>query len=250
MNKYDEKEKNDLDNEWHIVEGKKQKSGVFPYKIGNIEYYQNERNQKKILCNNILKYHKCTYGNKCLYAHSLDEQNVDYIKKKAYDIIRSSENINIDLSKDEKLSKIFLQFTKICDDCKNKVCPGGYNCKYGTVDEKYQTCYDDIMTGNCTKENCKLIHLTQKGIKPIIPIVKPKNEIQNKNKKIFLREISTNGTILNDDFFVSLNMNRNFEKQNNYDSDSEGESIESIEKIKEYLEEYDSDENCDSSIFL
>lgn len=242
-NKYSALINNITDDDWTIVEGKKKINYYIP-KINCKQLDQTEKNQKKILCNNILKFKKCTYGNKCMYAHCLEEQNVDPIKKRAYSILRSEGNIDIDLSRDEKLSKVFLQFTKLCNDCKNKVCPGGYNCKYGAIEEKYLICYDDLMSGNCKKNDCTYIHLTNRGIKPIIQNVKPKNEIIFSKKKNYIDMV--NGTVLNDDFFVSLNL----EKRDVSDVDSEGESTESIEKIKEYLDEYDSDENCDESIFV
>ncbi|ARF09321.1 hypothetical protein Catovirus_2_270 [Catovirus CTV1] len=226
---------------WITVETKKNKQFQQISKFSKFDYL--EKNQKKMLCNNILKNKKCTYGNKCMYAHNLEEQNVDFIKKKAYDILNSSENINIDLSKDEKLAKTFLQFTKLCDECKNKVCQGGYNCKYGTIDEKYLICHEDLMNGVCSKTDCKLIHLTKRGIKSIIPSIRPKSDI---NKKRFIREIN-DGMILNDDFFVNLGMTMTGHTD---EIDSDGESAESIEKIKGYLEEYDSDEDCDKSIFI
>lgn len=235
----------DDENNWTFVESKKKQ--VYVPKINNKLFDSSEKNLKKILCNNILKYKKCTYGNKCMYAHSLEEQNVDNIKKRAYDILRSENIMDIDLSKEDKLAKIFLQFTKICPDCKNKVCPGGYNCKYGAMDEKYIICYDDVTLGNCRKENCNYIHLTKRGIKPISHnVIKQPSRIENNFKRNFQLTNISNGTVLNDDFFVSLGLNKN----NSSDVDSDGESMESIEKIKEYLEEYDSDENCDKSIFI
>ncbi len=239
-NKFSILNKNDHDN-WHTVEAKKHK-----FYTKHVDYTL-EKNQKKILCINMLKNGVCTYGNKCMYAHSLDEQNVDYFKKKVYDIIKSDEIINIDLSHDEKLAKIFLQMTKVCIDCKNKMCPGGYNCKYGTVDEKYKICYDDLMTGNCKNNDCNLIHLTKKGIKPIISNIKynaSRSSCSGSYNKKYFQDM-TNCKIINDDFFISLNRDKNI---SNYDSDND--SIESIEKIKEYLNNYDSDENCDESIFI
>lgn len=218
------KNNNDI---WITVKGKKNK---YNYNISK-NFIVHEKNQKKMLCINILKNGECSYGNKCMYAHSLEEQNIDFIKKKAYGIIKSENYINIDLSKDVKLAKVFLQFTKICDDCKNKICSGGYNCKYGTMDEKYLICQEDLMTGMCNKSNCLLIHLTKKGIKPIIPFIKSNienNLIKKKNNSFY---IDKKDLLLN-----------------NIDSDDD--SIETIEKMKKYFDEYDSDDNCEKSIFI
>lgn len=48
---------------------------------------------KKILCNNMIMRGKCNYGNKCNYAHNIEEQNVDMNRKKAYDIIMDNKAI-------------------------------------------------------------------------------------------------------------------------------------------------------------
>src|ERR1700722_17114726 len=69
------------------------------YKTNRYNKYQyfyetDDENMKKILCNNMLIRGKCNYGNKCLYAHNIYEQNVDPIRKKAYDIIMNNKMID------------------------------------------------------------------------------------------------------------------------------------------------------------
>ena len=49
-----------------------------------------------MLCNNFLEGKVCSYGDKCLYAHSIKDQNIDPIKKKAYDIILNEFEYNTD----------------------------------------------------------------------------------------------------------------------------------------------------------
>lgn len=189
--------------------------------------------KKKMLCINIIKNGSCPYGYRCLYAHNLDEQSVDPLKKKAYDIIKScgdpnSHNANIDLSEDDDLAKTFLIYTKVCAECKNKKCTGGYNCKFGTISNEYQLCYNDLMYGSCNNLDCKKKHITKKGILPIVKHKKSKNIKKN---------IESN---------LLLNLNKTF----TYNSESSDESPTSVEKVKKYLDEYDSDEECEESIFL
>lgn len=187
--------------------------------------------RKKMLCINMIKNNSCPYNYKCMYAHNLDEQLVDPLKKKAYDIIKSVDKHNIDLSQDDELARIFMIYTKVCNECKNNKCTGGYNCKYGVVHDDYQVCYNDFMYGSCYNTGCKKIHLTKKGL---LPVTKQREKQKIRDK------------IIGSNFFININKDNNIKSTNN-DSD---ESPISIEKTKKYLNEYDSDENCDDSIFI
>jgi hypothetical protein len=71
-----------------------------------------EKNRKKILCNNILMYGSCGYGDKCMYAHSLSEQNIDSIRKKAYDIIKKIIPYDPKMLKDNYLMETLIILTK------------------------------------------------------------------------------------------------------------------------------------------
>ena len=124
---------------------------------------ENNYNHKKILCQNNLMNGVCTYNDRCQYAHSLTEQKIDIRRKKILDLIDSeniTENIDIQTYKDLNL------FTVLCNDCINKKCSGGYNCKLGAPLEKYLVCYDDLNYGHCTNDKCIKNHLTKKGLKP------------------------------------------------------------------------------------
>lgn len=205
---------------------------------------EDDNNIKKILCNNILEFGECHYGDKCMYAHSLLEQNIDPMRKKAYDIIFDNENISY--KPDKELGRTLLQLTKVCEDCNKKKCSGGYNCKYGVFDKKYQVCADDLRYGICYNATCNNIHLTNKGLIPLnsnnknetIQVIKYIDKTKNIN--------IPDGTLLSEDFFLKLSKN-NKQRNNEYDSDSDDESIE---RIKEYLDQNsDSDKSCDQSIF-
>jgi hypothetical protein len=136
-----------------------------------------QKNLKTILCSNIIAKNVCSYGNNCLYAHSISEQNIDNSRKIGYDIILSSTNLNkIDLQNDLELYNSLLFFTNVCDMCIKKKCTGGYNCKYGVCLKKYCVCLTDLNYGNCNSD-CGLIHLTKRGLKPF------------NNKKIEAKEL-------------------------------------------------------------
>ena len=231
-------------------------------------------NRKRILCYNVLNIGKCNYGDKCMYAHKLEEQKVDYNRERMYECIRNKSDMSdIDLQSDKDLYKLLLQMTKTCNVCMRNLCPGGYNCKYGVVDSKYQICYDDMMSGDCDRSMCKYVHLTNQGLSPYIPtrkqyitdygrtkysdIVKQgitnvpvrssveiiKNNIKKKSHNSF----KLIGTLLTDDYFKDnktdieenieedVNEEKNKKKKTDeYDSDTE-QSEESIEKMIEYL---------------
>lgn len=195
---------------------------------------------KKILCNNILTTGICNYGDKCMYAHNLDEQNIEPIRKQAYDIITGKEKISYKPNKE--LSKTLLQLTKVCNDCINKSCPGGYNCKYGVIDKKFQVCADDLRYGICYNTICNCVHLTNKGLIPLnSPNINQKIRIINYTNNDKIINNIPNGTLLSDNFFIKSN-----DPNPNPESDSDNETSEIIEHIKEYL---DHDSDSEKSIF-
>ncbi len=182
------------------------------------ESYRKQKNDnyKKILCKNINNIGKCIYNNKCLYAHSLDEQNVEPIRKIAYDMIKNNENLsNIDLNKSKHLYNNLLALSKVCSHCEEGICTGGYNCKHGACDKMYVICQIDLNKGTCDNKCCK-IHLTSKGLIPYgIRITK------NLRTKSIPRP-----TIINNEFFKKLNHSIDFFNQmdlkpETYDCDNE-----------------------------
>jgi hypothetical protein len=173
-------------------------------KINNFPDIFDERyNKKKILCNSFLKGEVCQYGDKCLYAHSITEQKMDNNRKKAYDIIQNEFDLSyLDLGNkiDEEsteLLKTLILLTKTCQDCINKKCAGGVNCKFGVYNKSLQICYDDMMNGKCNDNLCNKVHLTKRGFNPI-------NKYKDiKKKKKFNGAYIPKPIELNDDFFQS-----------------------------------------------
>jgi len=127
----------------------------------------NNNNIKKILCHHIVTTNHCSYGDKCMYAHSLEEQVVDDDRKYAFEILTSNKKLShIDLHENIQLYRSLLSLTRLCSGCIDKTCTGGINCKYGACLKKYHICINDLHDGNCN-EKCGSIHLTLRGLKPL-----------------------------------------------------------------------------------
>lgn len=125
----------------------------------------NLNNTKKIICFNIINLDKCIYNEKCKYAHSLDEQLIDIYRQKAINLLKSNDLSKLNLIKYKHIRKNLITLTKICKDCINKKCPGGYNCKFGACSYDLLICKDDLFYGNCENLNCdKGKHLTNKHL--------------------------------------------------------------------------------------
>lgn len=192
------------------------------------DIFEENFNKKKILCNNYLKGEICQYAEKCLYAHSISEQKMEPIRKRAYDIIQNEFDLSyLDLGgkSDEEsteLLKALTTLTKVCQDCLNKKCAGGVNCKFGVYMPSLQVCYDDMYNGKCSNKDCNKVHLTKRGFNHI-----NKNIEKNKKKKyngIFVPKPIE----INDDFFTSENF-KNLVSESEFNIDdmsSVGSSLE------------------------
>jgi hypothetical protein len=160
-----------------------------------IEEKRDYNNYKKTLCKNINNIGKCIYSNKCLFAHNIEEQNVDQIRLIAYNMIKKKDDLShIDLSKNRHLYNQLSTLSKLCQQCEDKTCTGGYNCKHGACDKIYVICQTDLNKGTCDG-NCGKIHLTEKHLVPYGISI-----LQNNKTKITI----PTGTIINDEFFKNL----------------------------------------------
>lgn len=176
------------------------------------------RNFKKILCNNMIESGSCPYGIKCVYAHSLDEQNIDANRRDAYSILTSTDKISVDLQRDLYLYRSLLGLTNMCEKCSKNMCTGGYNCKFGACAKKYHVCIKDLQTGDCM-EKCGCVHLTDRGLKPFK---------------------SNNGTLLTTEFFSAMVGTNNSDEDSDYLSE-----ISDDDSVKSTI----SDSECYKSIF-
>ena len=110
----------------------------------------NKHNFKKLLCYNVVNNCKCVYKNKCMFAHTLDEQIKEPIRIYIHNMLYIWEDLSeINLNEDKNLFDELLMLTKECKNCVNKKCPGGYNCKFGVCLRENKICYNDLMYGKC-----------------------------------------------------------------------------------------------------
>jgi hypothetical protein len=180
-----------------------------------------KENHKKILCKNIISNKVCKYGDKCLYAHSLEEQKLELLRERAYDLIKgkiSGENINIYLEKD--LYKTLLTLCDLCNKCHNNNCTGGYNCKHGTCRKEFIVCGNNLYNGKCNGK-CGKIHLTNNGLKPYFTYILESQKYKknyNNFKKI------TIGTLLTNNFFKQNINQSNYLSDISSDSESDNET--------------------------
>ncbi len=222
------------DNEWIHITSKKnkkiQKDNKDNYIINN--NFDNLYH-KKILCNNFLNSIACKYGNKCAYAHSYDEQILDYPRKLAYDMIEIMNDLSeIDITSPEnkELYKVLLILTKTCNDCDKCKCAGGKNCKYGVYTRKLQVCYYDLTYGNCPNSFCKLIHLTKKGLKPFY----------RDNIKSITLDISEENIIIP----KAIKLTKDY-----FDKEPIVIDLEEFNELETLVFDYESDDSCEVSIF-
>jgi hypothetical protein len=132
------------------------------------------KNHKKLLCNNIVNGNKCVYRHKCIFAHELSEQKKDYNREYAIKMISNMNDLSfIDIYNNKQLFYEIIILTKECKNCMNAKCTGGYNCKFGTCLKELKVCYDDLMCGKCdnlvnkkTKSCLNGVHLTEKKLIP------------------------------------------------------------------------------------
>lgn len=189
-----------------------------------------DRKHKKILCYNIIQGKICRHGNKCMFAHSLSEQQIDSTRHTVYMMLKSSTDLStLNLVNDNKLFNTMLSLTKVCISCLKKICPGGYNCKNGAINQIYRICHDDLIFGNCNRENCMSVHLTKRGLTPYSVQKKPHIWKNNINKK---RNILTEIPLLSSFKIAELNV------------DSSDEDIEDFVK---YLNDNCLDNSSDNS---
>jgi hypothetical protein len=115
--------------------------------------------KKELLCINMQKYNVCKYKNVCSYAHSLTEQYVTPVRKIIYDIIHRHTILDINLMYNEEILTNLVQMTNVCRRCQQRKCAGGYNCKFGVFDERYQICFDNLVISNCVDKHCRKYHI-------------------------------------------------------------------------------------------
>lgn len=120
--------------------------------IYTVPYKPTYNNRKRLLCYSFLNDETCLYNNKCAYAHSYEEQNIDDDKIFLYEIIFDEKLMGFYLVNNPKTDEIYkklLFFSNICEQCINKKCTGGFNCRYGSFISTIKICKNDFLSGGC-----------------------------------------------------------------------------------------------------
>lgn len=240
------KEENIKTNIWTEVKNvktdfkkEKEKDSYFKnnWKSYNNENDNSNKKKKTMLCKNTILNGDCGYSTRCCYAHSLEEQVIEPIRKEAIDLINSTYNLNNyspELNRD--LYKTLQIMTKICDKCLHNNCTGGYNCKHGIRDKKQLICEQDLKYGICDDKICSKIHLCKRGLKPMY-----NTNYNSKTKYEYNAKSNTNfsGKLITDDFIKLLTTIDTINNENSDNSDD----------IFPISDDLSSDEDCIKSIF-
>lgn len=120
--------------------------------VYSIPYKPTHCNRKRLICFSIINNEKCIYDTNCTYAHSLSEQVIDVEKKFVYQVILDKNLMNFSFLYDTKIDEIYKQLlflTHVCDNCLEKKCTGGYNCRNGATDAVLKICKNDLLMGEC-----------------------------------------------------------------------------------------------------
>lgn len=185
--------------------------------------------KNRILCFNMLNSGECSYSFKCLYAHSLNEQYINNDRKKALDLLNGHYDLtDIDLINNTELQENLSALTKMCDNCIVKVCPGGYNCKFGACHKNVLICNADFQKGDCKNfiENGKCIngfHLTLRNLVPYI-------------KQQLLHDFPN-------EYFLKDNINSNLFPYNDEEKNKNTQDDKSNSDIKQENKKNNSNEN-------
>ena len=166
-------------------------------KYNSGDKYKITTKYKHLLCKNVITNGVCNYGDNCKFAHNIDEQIIEPIYKKAHDIIIGNNDLSkINIYNDKELYKVLLKKCSLCENCNEKSCSGGYNCRNGAINKNQVICIKDLNEGKCNNKfgKCSKVHLTERGLIPYMNYIIKKetqsnNEIKLKNKNKNLNEI-------------------------------------------------------------
>jgi hypothetical protein len=213
----------------------------------------------------------CDYQSKCMYAHSIDEQNIEPIRKLANEIVESNQDLSdYDRIKDKELYKTFLDMSRICENCVNNKCTGGKNCKHGIKDKTKLICETNLKFGNCSDLDCKKTHLSNRGLKSMYVIHRREHHTENhferyrvdksnyKDKLYIDSEqdgISVSGSFLRSPFIGKLlndnyiNLLATLDKVNKISYNDENENNDENDDDNLSVKSNISNNECDLSIF-
>jgi hypothetical protein len=186
-------------------------------------------NFKKLLCYNIVNNNECLYKSKCMFAHSIEEQNKEVIRDHIYYLINICEDLStVDINENKELLNEFIIYTKECRNCIYKKCPGGFNCKFGVCLKELKICYNDLIYGKCS---CNLRNETTLEGKPIKRCI---NGIHLTEKKLIPYQQRLNNESNLSDLSLFLN-DLNYGIKNRFNTITIMLNDNTIEKVKQLL---------------
>lgn len=115
--------------------------------------------EKRLLCSSYLNNTRCKFGNKCTYAHSYSEQNIDGDRIEQYRLIFDDDYIFEYIASNDDIEPMYnmlLHFTNVCNNCNKGSCSGGYNCKYGATKSCLKLCKQDFLSGECVNNEIEI----------------------------------------------------------------------------------------------
>lgn len=128
--------------------------------VYSVPYKPTFSNKKRLICFSVINGEDCMYGPKCTYAHSFEEQIIDEDKYYTYQIIFDKNQMNfysLINPKTEDVYKNLLFMTHICDQCQQKKCTGGHNCRNGASKAQFKICKNDLLSGGCLNKLVDII---------------------------------------------------------------------------------------------
>lgn len=120
--------------------------------VYTVPYRPIHSNEKRLICYSTINNEKCCYGENCTYSHSLENQMIDEDRKFIYQVTLDKHLMNffsLVNPKTEEIYRNLLSMTNLCENCRNKKCTGGFNCRNGVCDFSLKICRNDLLTGGC-----------------------------------------------------------------------------------------------------
>ena len=96
---------------------------------------------KIILCTSTAKNTECKWV-ECSFAHDINEQNIDPIRKHLYQLIFDKQSVGTVLS-DDDVNKFYV-LCDTCSGCLIGLCQGGLNCRNGAYCPSFRVCRNDL----------------------------------------------------------------------------------------------------------
>jgi hypothetical protein len=113
-------------------------------------------NKNSILCDSLIRGGICEQGLYCNFCHDIKQQNINPDRLLALKIIFDDDIKNLSEYADNKKEIIYDNLKilcKLCNNCQNHCCVGGYNCCEGAINASIKICRSNMMTGTCPNDS-------------------------------------------------------------------------------------------------